>query len=293
MRRKTDRPTCLPRGVIARDAEGRARRPELPTPTRRPRDTPLSGRSAERLAPRPFMSSCAARDAEMSRSDTTPRPHANVWRLLLVLTVVVVAALVARAGWIDQLTEIRRLTATIAASGPLGMALFLVAYTLLQPFGVPGTVFVVAAPLIWPWPVAFALSMTGTMGASVVGFSFARFVARDWVAQRLPQRWRRYDADLESHGLRTVFLLRMIFWMPQPLHALFGLSRVPFWTHVWGSLFGYVPPLLAVSYFGSQMFDADGRMQPMAWPVMGALLVVSGLVLLVDRWRTSPLRRAP
>ena len=229
----------------------------------------------------------------MSRSDTTPRPHANVWRLLLVLTVVVVAALVARAGWIDQLTEIRRLTATIAASGPLGMALFLVAYTLLQPFGVPGTVFVVAAPLIWPWPVAFALSMTGTMGASVVGFSFARFVARDWVAQRLPQRWRRYDADLESHGLRTVFLLRMIFWMPQPLHALFGLSRVPFWTHVWGSLFGYVPPLLAVSYFGSQMFDADGRMQPMAWPVMGALLVVSGLVLLVDRWRTSPLRRAP
>ena len=39
--------------------------------------------------------------------------------------------------------------------------------------------------LIWPWPVAYALSMTGTMAASVVGFSFARFIARDW-DPRLP-----------------------------------------------------------------------------------------------------------
>ena len=30
---------------------------------------------------------------------------------------------------------------------------------MLQPFGLPGTVFVFAAPLIWPWPVAFGLSM--------------------------------------------------------------------------------------------------------------------------------------
>jgi len=221
----------------------------------------------------------------MPRTDTTPRAASHVWRLLLVLAVAVGAALMFRAGWLDDLTEIRRLTSIIAQSGPRGMAIYLLAYTLLQPFGVPGTVFVVAAPLIWPWPLAFALSLAGTMGASIVGFSFTRFVARDWVARRLPAKWRRYDADLESHGLRTVVLLRMIFWMPQPLHALFGLSRVPFWTHVWGSLLGYIPPLFAVSYFGSQMFDADGRMQPMAWPVMGALVVISGVVWLLDRWR--------
>ena len=50
------------------------------------------------------------------------------------------------------------------------------AYTLLQPFGVPGTIFIMVAPLIWPWQVAFALSLTGTMTASMVGFGFARFL---------------------------------------------------------------------------------------------------------------------
>jgi uncharacterized membrane protein YdjX (TVP38/TMEM64 family) len=227
----------------------------------------------------------------MPLSDSTPGRRANLWRMLLVVAVAAGAALLFRAGWLDELTEIRRLTKTIAASGPRGMVIFLLAYTLLQPFGVPGTVFIVAAPLIWPWPVAFALSLAGTMGASVVGFSFTRFVAREWVSRRLPSRWRRYDADLATHGLRTVFLLRLIFWMPQPLHALFGLSRVSFWTHVWGSLLGYVPPLLAVSYFGGRIFDADGHMQPSAWPFMGALLVFSGFVLLIDRWRTVRARR--
>ncbi len=54
--------------------------------------------------------------------------------------------------------------------GPWGYVAFVAAYAALQPFGVPGTVFIMAAPLIWPWPVAFALSMAGTMAASVVGF---------------------------------------------------------------------------------------------------------------------------
>ena len=136
---------------------------------------------------------------------------------------------------------------------------------MLQPFGVPGTVFVVAAPLIWPWPIAFALSMVGTMSASVVGFSFARFVARDWVAQRIPARFRGYDEALERRAFLTVFTLRLIFWMPQVLHAFFGISRVRFWTHFWGSAAGYVLPLLVVSYFGPTVLDAARAAPPSVW----------------------------
>ena len=147
----------------------------------------------------------------------------------------------------------------------------------------PGTIFIVAAPLIWPWPVAFALSMAGTMAASVVGFVFARFVARDWVAARIPARFRRYDAALGQRGLQTVVVLRLIFWMPQPLHFFFGVSRVGFWTHCWGSLIGYTPPLLLVSCLGSGLFDASGRLQPKAWPVMAGLLAASLLVAALAR----------
>jgi uncharacterized membrane protein YdjX (TVP38/TMEM64 family) len=117
--------------------------------------------------------------------------------------------------------------------------------------------------------------MGGTMAASVVGFSFARFVARDWVSARIPARFKKYDEALEKNAFRTVFLLRQIFWMPQVLHSFLGVSKVPFWTHFWGSLLGYVPPLFLVSYLGSEIVDMEGHIQPRAWPIMGALLAAS------------------
>src|SRR5579859_2423695 len=112
-------------------------------------------------------------------------------------------------GLFQQFADPARLKQTLVDLGPRGYVAFVVAYALLQPFGVPGTVFVMAAPLIWPWPVAFALSMTGTMAASVVGFSVARFVARDWVSGMIPARFRKYDEALAARALVTVFLLRL------------------------------------------------------------------------------------
>lgn len=210
----------------------------------------------------------------------------------VVVFVAAALALAYRFGVFAEVSEPRRLGQALLAMGAWGYAAFILAYTVLQPFGVPGTVFIVAAPLIWPWPIAFALSMVGTMCASVVGFSFARFVARDFIAARIPARFRKYEDALERNAFRTVFVLRLIFWMPQVLHSFLGVSKVRFWTHFWGSLLGYVPPLLMVSYFGSQVFDASGNMQPRAWPMLGALLAASLLLVAIlrryDKRRSAP-----
>ena len=96
-------------------------------------------------------------------------------------------ALAHRLGVFGQLADPPSVARTLVELGAWGYLAFVVAYAVFQPFGVPGTVFIVAAPLVWPWPVAFALSMAGTMAASVVGFSFARFVARDWVSGGSPR----------------------------------------------------------------------------------------------------------
>jgi len=196
-----------------------------------------------------------------------------------------VAALVLayRFGLFAEVSEPRSFARAVVAMGVWGYLGFIVAYTCLQPFGVPGTVFIVAAPLIWPWHIAYGLSMIGTMAASVVGFSFARFVARDWVAARIPQRFRKYDAALERSAFRTVFTLRLIFWMPQVLHGFLGVSKVPFWTHFWGSFFGYIPPLFVVSYFASEVFDGSGQLKPRAWMIMGGMALTSLVVALIAR----------
>ncbi len=184
--------------------------------------------------------------------------------------VVVLALIVAqRFGVFEQLRDPAQLTRTLVELGPWGYLAFVVAYATLQPFGVPGTVFVMAAALIWPWPIAFVLSMIGTMAASSVGFSFARFVARDWVVGIIPARFKKYDEALERRAFATVFTLRIVFWMPPLLHAFFGVSKVRFWTHFWASFLGYLLPLFLMSFFGQKLFDALKQAPTTAWVGLG------------------------
>lgn len=196
-------------------------------------------------------------------------------------------------GLLDLFAHPAALRHTLLELGPWGYAWFLVAYAVLQPFGVPGTVFVFAAPLIWPWPVAFALSMSGTMAASVVGFSFARFVARDWVSRRIPARFLAYQEAITRRAFLTVVTLRFIFWMPPLLHAFFGVSKVRFGTHFWGSLVGYAVPLLLVSYFGEAVFDAARELPAGAWVGIGAALLGVGTLTWALRRRRLARREPP
>ena len=195
----------------------------------------------------------------------------------IVLVVVVAIGLVTawRMGVFAELRDPKHLADRLVALGAWGYLAFVLTYAFLQPFGVPGTVFVIAAPLIWPWPIAFALSMTGTMAASTVGFSFARFVARDFIEPRIPARFRKYDEALAERAFVTVFTLRFVFWMPPILHAFFGVSKVRFATHFWGSFFGYLVPLFLMSFFGQKLFDMMKSAPISVWIAVIAIVVVA------------------
>ena len=208
-------------------------------------------------------------------------------RVALVAGVVLMLALAHRFGILQLFVDPSGIANLLRALGGWGYLVFLVAYTVLQPFGVPGTLFCMAAPLIWPWPVAFALSMTGTMAASVVGFSFARFVARDWLERRLPARFHKYDDALAARAFTTVVVLRFIFWMPQMLHTFLGLSKVSFGTHFWGSLVGYAVPLFLLSYFGQALFDLMKATPPSVWLALAGAAALIVLVVWAIRRRRS------
>jgi uncharacterized membrane protein YdjX (TVP38/TMEM64 family) len=204
-------------------------------------------------------------------------------RLFAVALVAILLLLAWRLGFFARVAEPARLAQTMVDLGGWGYLGFVLAYAALQPFGVPGTVFVVAAPLIWPWPLAFALSMSGTMAASVVGFSFARFVARDWVTRRVPARFEKYSDALAAKGFTTVLVLRFVFWMPPMLHAFFGVSKVRFWTHFWGSFVGYLVPLFLVSLFGQKLLDMMRTASPAAW----AGVALASAAILFTFWQVK------
>jgi uncharacterized membrane protein YdjX (TVP38/TMEM64 family) len=227
-----------------------------------------------------------AREPLEARGASKKDPKAPLWaRIGIALVAALLMGVAYKTGLLHELREPQVFAEKIRALGAIGKIAFIVSYTLLQPFGVPGTVFILAAPLIWPWPTAFALSMTGTMGASVVGFSFARFLARDWIQDKVPAKFRKYQAHLDRNGFVTVALLRLVLWMPQMLHVFLGVSRVPFWTHFWGSVVGYLLPIFLVSRFGSVIIT-----QTIAHPVMvfGGFGVLLAVITLVRRLRKRP-----
>ncbi len=174
--------------------------------------------------------------------------------------------------------------------GPLGFLVYIAAFALIQPIApVPGMMFSIAAGLVWPPPVAVVLALVGATLASVNGFWFARYLARDWVEQWIPDRLRKYDEQMARRGFVTVLALRLFFWTNQGLNAFCGLSRVPFSTHLAATFLAYIPVSIALTYLGEAAVTILWHQPIERWLAAAALIVVGVVVHLVQRARRRDL----
>ena len=141
-------------------------------------------------------------------------------------------------GWVLDDGNVARL---LTETGPIGPIVFVVVMWVTQPFGVPGFVYMVPAGIVWPAPVAIAVSWVGNMGSSYLGFAFARWVARDWVKARIPPRMHVFDARLAEGGLTPIVGLRLVFGQLPPADWLLGVTRVGTPTFLLGTGIGIIP----------------------------------------------------
>ena len=171
------------------------------------------------------------------------------------LKIGVVAILVSGVAWFYMSGTYQRIDPEgmrtwMRSAGAWGALLFVAAYTLLQPLGVNGLVFLVSAPLIWSPTEAFALNWLGTVGTGLFSFVFARFVARDWVQARLPPRVRRFDDRLYARGFMTVLLLRLVFYTAPSVQYALGVSRVRPGPFLVATVLGVAPFTLLMTLLG-------------------------------------------
>lgn len=208
---------------------------------------------------------------------------APTWRKKAAIASLAAAAIVVawRTGLLDLAREPARLQAALRDLGPLGMIAYVGVFGLTQPLGMPGIALTLAASLVWSPPVAIALAIAGFLLSSSVSFGFARSMGRDWVAARLPARFRAWDERIARRGLITVAVLRVLFFGSQLVHLLLGVSQVRFGTYLLGSAIGYLPGVVAIVLFGPAALDWISR-QPISpwWIAAGAvaLLLVARIV---------------
>jgi uncharacterized membrane protein YdjX (TVP38/TMEM64 family) len=174
-----------------------------------------------------------------------------LFQLLPFLLIFVTVAVIASQSGIDPET----IQIWLDDKGAWGPVMFVALYAVLQALFVSSHIFIIAANAVWPPELAIAYSWLGAMGSGLISFVFARFVAREWVQKRLPDKIRQYDEKLEESGFLTVLLLRSLFFTSPPLQLGLGISGVRFMAFLGGTALGNLPPILLSTFAFSNIIQ--------------------------------------
>lgn len=203
-------------------------------------------------------------------------------RLILLSVIVAIAAVGFYTGAYKYLTP-ERLGEFADSAGPWGPLIIIVLFSVLEPFAVPGVIFMLAAAALWPFWLAFIVNWLGALGAGMFGFGFARYFARDWVSGRLPERLRKWDERLSTEGLPVVIVFRALFFLNPASHWALGLSKVPASTAALGTAISFTPWIAAWTFFGEQIllwFETNST-----GLILGVLLAIAIVITLVVQIR--------
>ncbi len=206
-------------------------------------------------------------------------------RLFLLTLILGLAALAYFSGLYQYLAP-ERLREILEAAGPWGPVVVVMLFATLEPFGTPGVVFLLATATLWPFWLALLVNWFGATGAGMVGFAFARYVGRDWVEDRMPDRLREWDERLSNKGLPAVILFRLFFFLNPASHWALGLSRVPASTAFLGTMIGFMPAITLWTYFGSEILDWFNAQTAATWIPL-ALAVIAFIAFRRYRKRKS------
>ncbi len=211
---------------------------------------------------------------------------AGMNRKVALLAVVATAAAVGVVlGGYDWATGDGNVENLLTDTGIVGPLIFVLVMWLTQPLGVPGAIYMVPAGIVWPYPLAIALSWVGNMGASYIAFAFARWVGKDWVQVRIPKRMYPYNDRLATGGVWPVVLLRLVFGQLAPADWLLGVSKVSTRNFLIGTAIGITPGVVLFVVAGGGLFEALADMSTQT------RRIVIGVVVAVAIGRRIWLRR--
>ncbi|MGE0710950.1 MAG: TVP38/TMEM64 family protein [Planctomycetota bacterium] len=232
----------------------------MPEPTEQgAADLSATESAAEPRAAAQAASAAQARSAEPRAPESSaaalesPRPAGRargaLYRLLGIVVLLLGLALLARACGLHELISVPWLRAQVQGAGPWGVALLLAAFTLGLLLQVPGMVFAATAILCYgPWAGGLLAYLGGTFAVCAV-FLLVRGAGGD-LLDELDRPWLRAALErIHERPVRTVALLRLVFWTSPQLNYALALSGVRFVPHLLGTLIGLIPIKVCVVLF--------------------------------------------
>ena len=135
---------------------------------------------------------------------------------------------------------------------------FIILYVVVSIF-LPTTPLMALAGAVFGFKYGILYTTTGGLISSIITFQIARILGRPEVEElltsnRLLSSLNKYDNKLESHGILTTIILRLLPVMPfNMLNIFMGISSVKRKDYMLGTLLGLLPSNLISVYFGSSI----------------------------------------
>jgi uncharacterized membrane protein YdjX (TVP38/TMEM64 family) len=179
-------------------------------------------------------------------------------------------------------------------------ALFVAVYVLAAVLIVPASILTLAAGYLFGLPLGVALTSVGSVLGAMAAFVVGRFVARDWVAQRVAA-WPRFgalDAALHHDGFAIVLLARLSPLIPYSL-LNYGLSitAARFRDYALATWIGMLPATALYVYAGTLAKDLTTLTSASHTPSLATqslvafgFLATAALTVLITRRATRVLR---
>lgn len=220
----------------------------------------------------------------------------------LVFGLVLMAALALAALWqwtpLSGLINVDALVAwgTALRSNP-GAPLFVVGTFVLGGLVLfPVTLLILASALAFGPVAGFAYSLCGALISSLSTFGIGRLLGRDRVRQLAGGRLNRISRWLTQRGIVTVAAVHLMPVAPfSMVNLVAGASHIRLRDFVFGTLFGMLPGILAISLFeeGVATLIEDPRIEKFLVLAL-LILVFSGGVWGLRRWlrRLKAIREA-
>jgi uncharacterized membrane protein YdjX (TVP38/TMEM64 family) len=187
----------------------------------------------------------------------TVRPKSKILsgrivRIILATAVVIGIFLAARHPGLQE--ALKATLAWISGLGPLGYLLFVFLYILACIAFLPGVILTLGAGFIFGVVKGTIAVSVGSILGATCAFLVGRYLARDWVAQRIAgsARFQAVDEAVGREGWKIVLLTRLSPVFPfNLLNYAFGLTSVRLKHYFFASWVGMIPGTIMYVYLGS------------------------------------------
>ncbi|MBU2918472.1 FAD-dependent oxidoreductase [Psychrosphaera sp. F3M07] len=156
-------------------------------------------------------------------------------------------------GSLDQFSQLRAESPLLIIGG------FVLFYVLVTALSLPGaTILTLAAGALFGLSEGLLIaSFASTIGATCA-FLVSRYLLRDYIKQRFPERLSAIDAGVKKEGGFYLFTLRLVPVFPFFLiNLLMGVTAIKSWTFYWVSQMGMLAGTFVFVNAGTQLAQID------------------------------------